>query len=141
MKDVMYENHGVGLAANQIGYGRRIFVMDVSKDQSKPEIFINPVIKKKAKEKLTQPEGCLSCPGELVEVKRPVYTTLSWFCPHGKEQYKTFYYLASRIIQHEMDHLNGKLITDKDFLEEAEKEKKELNESYQESVRQANERK
>ena len=141
MIDTMYRNNGIGLAANQVGYARRIFVMDVDPGKSKPQVFINPVIEKSAKEKLTEEEGCLSCSKQLVEVRRPVYVGLSWTCRHGKRQYKTFYYLASRIIQHEMDHLNGKLIIDKDFLEEAEKEKKELNESYQESVRQANERK
>ncbi len=141
MIDTMYRNNGIGLAANQVGYARRMFVMDVDPGKSKPQVFINPVIEKSAKEKLTEEEGCLSCPKQLVEVRRPVYVGLSWTCRHGKRQYKTFYYLASRIIQHEMDHLNGKLIIDKDFLEEAEKEKKELNESYQESVRQANERK
>ena len=141
MIDTMHRNKGIGLAANQVGYARRMFVMDVDPGKSKPQVFINPVIEKSAKEKLTEEEGCLSCPKHLVEVRRPIYVGLSWTCRHGKRQYKTFYYLASRIIQHEMDHLNGKLITDKDFLEEAEKEKKELNESYQESVRQANERK
>ena len=141
MIDVMKRHNGIGLAANQVGYARRIFVMDVSPGTSTPQVFINPVIEKRAKEKLTEEEGCLSCPRRLVEVRRPIYIGLSWTCRHGKKQYKTFYYLASRIIQHEMDHLNGKLIIDKDFLEEAEKEKEELNESYKESVRQANERK
>ena len=141
MIDVMKRHNGIGLAANQVGYARRIFVMDVSPGTSTPQVFINPVIEKRAKEKLTEEEGCLSCPRRLVEVRRPIYIGLSWTCRHGKKQYKTFYYLASRIIQHEMDHLNGKLIIDKDFLEEAEKEKEELNESYKESVRQAKERK
>ena len=141
MIDIMYRNNGIGLAANQVGYARRIFVMDVSPGTSTPQVFINPVIEKRAKEKLTEEEGCLSCPRRLVEVRRPIYIGLSWTCRHGKKQYKTFYYLASRIIQHEMDHLNGKLIIDKDFLEEAEKEKKALHESYQESVRQAQSRK
>jgi len=141
MIDVMKRHNGIGLAANQVGYARRIFVMDVSPGTSTPQVFINPVIEKRAKEKLTEEEGCLSCPRRLVEVRRPIYIGLSWTCRHGKKQYKTFYYLASRIIQHEMDHLNGKLIIDKDFLEEAEKEKKALHESYQESVRQAQSRK
>ena len=141
MIDVMKRHNGIGLAANQVGYARRIFVMDVSPGTSTPQVFINPVIEKRAKEKLTEEEGCLSCPRQLVEVRRPIYIGLSWTCRHGKKQYKTFYYLASRIIQHEMDHLNGKLIIDKDFLEEAEKEKKALHESYQESVRQAQSRK
>ena len=101
----------------------------------------NHAAEKVAKEKLTEKEGCLSCQKQLVEVRRPIYVGLKYFCRHGEEQYKTFYYLSSRVVQHEMDHLNGKLIIDKDFLEEAEKEKEELNESYKESVRQAKERK
>ena len=141
MIDTMHRHKGIGLAANQVGYARRMFVMDVDPGNSKPQVFINPVIEKLAKEKLTEEEGCLSCSKHLVKVRRPTYIDLSWTCRHGKRQYKTFNYLASRIIQHEMDHLNGKLIIDKDFLEEAEKEKKRLSESYQESVRQANERK
>jgi peptide deformylase len=112
MIDTMKRNNGIGLAANQVGYARRIFVMDVSPGKSKPQVFINPMIEKSAKEKLTEEEGCLSCPQKLVEVRRPIYVGLKWTCRHGKEQYKTFYYLASRIIQHEMDHLNGKLIID-----------------------------
>ena len=112
MIDIMYRNNGIGLAANQVGYARRMFVMDISPDKNKPMIFINPVIEKKAKERLTEEEGCLSCPTKLVEVRRPIYVGLKYFCRHGEEQYKTFYYLSSRVIQHEMDHLDGKLITD-----------------------------
>jgi len=103
---------GIGLAANQLGYVQRIFVMDVSNKRDKPQVFINPVIEKRAKEKLTEEEGCLSCPGKFVDVRRSTYVGLKWFCRHGKEQYKTFYRLPARIVQHEMDHLNGKLIID-----------------------------
>ena len=108
----MYEANGIGLAANQLGYVQRIFVMDVSNERNKPQVFINPVIEKRAKEKLTEEEGCLSCPGKFIDVKRSTYVGLKWFCRHGKEQYKTFYRLPARIVQHEMDHLNGKLIID-----------------------------
>ena len=112
MIDTMYRSNGIGLAANQVGYARRIFVMDTSTDHNSPKIFINPIIEKRAKEKLTEGEGCLSCPGKFIEVKRPIYVGLKWFCRHGKEQYKTFYHLPARVVQHEMDHLNGKLIID-----------------------------
>ena len=67
---------------------------------------------RKAKEKLTKEEGCLSCQKQLIKVRRPMYVGLKWFCRHGEEQYKTFYHLAARVVQHEMDHLNGKLIID-----------------------------
>jgi len=112
MIDIMYRNNGIGLAANQVGYARRIFVMDVSNDKNSPQIFVNPVIERKAIEKLTEEEGCLSCPKQLVKVRRPVYVGLKYFCKHGEEHYKTFYYMSSRVVQHEMDHLDGKLIID-----------------------------
>ena len=112
MVDIMYRNNGIGLAANQVGYARRIFVMDISNDKNSPQIFVNPVIKKKAIEKLTEEEGCLSCPNQFANVRRPIYVGLKWICRHGKEQYKTFYYLAGRVVQHEMDHLEGKLCID-----------------------------
>ena len=112
MIEEMYKNNGVGLAANQIGSSNKIFVIDVSNERNNPQVFINPVIKKQAKEKLTQEEGCLSCPGQLGNVRRPIYVALKWFCEHGKEQYKTFYNFPARVVQHEMDHLNGKLCID-----------------------------
>ena len=112
MIDTMYSNNGIGLAANQVGYARRIFVMDITPSKSNPMFFINPVIENKAKEKLTEEEGCLSCLKKLVKVKRHIYVGLKWFCRHGKEQYKTFYSLPARVIQHEIDHLDGKLIID-----------------------------
>ena len=112
MLDTMYRNNGIGLAANQVGYSRRIFVMDVGPSKSNPMFFINPVVEKRAKEKLTEEEGCLSCQKQLIKVKRPIYVGLKWFCRHGEEQYKTFYHLAALVVQHEMDHLNGKLIID-----------------------------
>ena len=112
MINVMYQERGIGLAANQVGYNRRIFVMDTSNERNNPKVFINPVVEKKAKEKLTEEEGCLSCPGSLIQVRRPIYVGLQWFCEHEKEQYKTFYHLPARVVQHEMDHLDGKLITD-----------------------------
>ena len=112
MIDTMYRNNGIGLAANQVGYARRMFVMDTSTDRNSPKIFINHVIEKRAKEKITEEEGCLSCPTRLVEVRRPQYVGLKWFCRHGEEQYKTFYHLPARVVQHEMDHLDAKLITD-----------------------------
>ena len=112
MIQTMYDNNGIGLAANQVGYNRKIFIMDISNEKNNPQIFINPVIEKQAKEKLTEGEGCLSCPGEFVDVKRPIYVGLSWVCEHGKKQYKTFYNFPAKVVQHEMDHLNGKLIID-----------------------------
>ena len=114
MIDIMYKNKGIGLAANQVGYARRMFVMDTSTDSNSPKIFINPVIEKRAKEKLTEEEGCLSCPNQFANVRRSIYLGLKWICRHGKEQYKTFYHLPARVVQHEMDHLEGRLCIDYD---------------------------
>jgi len=112
MIDTMYRNNGIGLAANQVGYARRIFVMDTSNDRDSSKIFINPTIERKAKNKITAEEGCLSCPNQFADVRRPEYVGLTWICRHGKKQYKTFYHLPARVVQHEMDHLEGKLIID-----------------------------
>ena len=112
MIKIMYQANGIGLAANQIGYNRRMFVMDTSNERNKPQTFINPVIRSKNNIKMIDIEGCLSCPGEEVKVKRSITVDLEWTCRHGKLQQKTFSYLPSRVVQHEMDHLNGKLITD-----------------------------
>ena len=112
MIKVMYQANGIGLAANQIGYNRRMFVMDTSNEKDSPQVFINPIVKSKNNIKMTDIEGCLSCPGEEVKVSRSMSINLEWTWRHGKHQHKTFYYLPSRVVQHEMDHLNGKLIID-----------------------------
>ena len=112
MINLMYQENGIGLAANQAGYNRKIFVMDVSNERNDPQVFINPVITTKNNIKMGDTEGCLSCPGEQVKVSRSISVNLEWQCEHGKDQHKTFYHLPSRVVQHEMDHLNGKLIID-----------------------------
>ena len=114
MIDTMYRNNGIGLAANQVGYARRIFVMDTSNDRDSSKIFINPTIERKAKNKITAEEGCLSCPNQFADVRRPEYVGLTWICRHGKKQYKTFYHLPARVVQHEIDHLEGRLCIDYD---------------------------
>ena len=112
MINLMYQENGIGLAANQAGYNRQMFVMDVSNERNDPQVFINPVITTKNNIKMGDMEGCLSCPGEQVKVSRSISVNLEWQCEHGKDQHKTFYHLPSRVVQHEMDHLNGKLIID-----------------------------
>ena len=112
MIKLMYQANGIGLAANQVGYNRRMFVMDTSNEKDKPQVFINPVIKSKNNLKMSNGEGCLSCPNEEVKVNRSVSVNLEWMCRHGESQHKTFYYLPCVVVQHEMDHLSGKLITD-----------------------------
>ena len=110
----MHKNNGIGLAANQIGSSARIFVIH----STEPEIFINPIIKKMSEETLTQEEGCLSCPGKFADVKRSIRVKLWYYDKNGIEYRKTFYDLKARIVQHEMDHLNGKLCIDSPILRE-----------------------
>jgi peptide deformylase len=112
MINLMYQERGIGLAANQAGYNRRMFVMDVSNEKDKPQVFINPVITAKNNIKSKDIEGCLSCPAKEVKVSRSISVNLEWMCEHGEKQHKTFYYLPCRVVLHEMDHLNGKLIID-----------------------------
>jgi peptide deformylase len=112
MTKAMYNNHGIGLAAVQVGYHRRIFVMDCTRYQDNPEAFINPEILERSDETLTDYEGCLSAPGKQAEVKRHLRIVLKYQDDKGEEQRKTFYDLRARCIQHEMDHLNGKLCID-----------------------------
>ena len=112
MTKAMYNNHGIGLAAVQVGYHRRIFVMDCTRYQDSPEAFINPEILERSDETLTDYEGCFSAPGKQAEVKRHLRIVLKYQNDKGEEQRKTFYNLRARCIQHEMDHLNGKLCID-----------------------------
>ena len=113
MISLMYQENGIGLADNQVGYDRRIFVIDTSNEKDNPQVFINPVITAKNIVKIGDIEGCLSCPGKEVKVSRSMSVNLKWMCEHGEEQHKTFYHLPGRVVQHEMDHLNGKLIIDR----------------------------
>ena len=115
MIKVTYQANGIGLAANQIVYYKRMFVMDTSNEKDSPQVFINPILRSKNNIKMTNMEGCLSCPGEDVKVKRSITVNLEWTCRHGKSQHKTFSYLPSRVVQHEMDHLDGKLIIDENI--------------------------
>ena len=112
MYKAMYQHHGIGLAAIQVGYQKRMFVMDCSRSQSKEKVFINPKILEKSNETLCDNEGCLSAPGKTGEVRRNIRIVLMYQDENGKEEKKTFYNLEARCIQHEMDHLDGKLCID-----------------------------
>ena len=90
MIKIMYQANGIGLAANQIGYNRRMFVMDTSNERNKPQTFINPIVKSKNNIKMSDIEGCLSCPGEEVKVSRSLSVNLEWKCEHGKINIKHF---------------------------------------------------
>lgn len=110
MFESMYEAHGVGLAAPQIGIGRRIAVIDVTfkEDPNAKLVLINPEIIH-TEGKHTQSEGCLSIPDFRENVSRPNKVTVRAQDVHGKVYEKTGEELLARAFLHETDHLNGKL--------------------------------
>ena len=108
MVETMYANQGIGLAAPQIGVAKRISVMDAGDGLLK---MINPVILKKKGASLLE-EGCLSVPGRQVEIERAEELSVSFLDEGGKRTTKSLKGLSARAVQHEIDHLNGKLIID-----------------------------
>ena len=115
MLDLMYEDQGVGLAANQIDLPYRLFVMNLESDPAAEEhehIFINPVISKRLG-MVEAEEGCLSLPEIYADVKRPEKIILSAYGLDGKELRYELEGLAARAAQHETDHLDGVLFIDR----------------------------
>lgn len=115
MLETMYAAPGRGLAAPQVGVHQRVFVMDATWKEGKPApmVFVNPEILVQADTVVTQPEGCLSIPDQLIDVTRPDAVTLRWQSLDGAVQEDEFSGFAAACIQHEIDHLDGVLITDK----------------------------
>lgn len=113
MYDSMYEHNGVGLAANQIGYDLNLFVIDIThtEEADEPAEFVNGKIIDSCGES-SYSEGCLSIPGVEFEIKRPEFITLEYQKLDGSKHTKEFGGYYARAIQHEVDHLNGKLIVD-----------------------------
>ena len=114
MLDTMYAANGIGLAAIQIGFPKRIIVMDLSKDPDKkePKYFVNPVIKNKNSEKSIYEEGCLSVPNQFAEIERPSKCDVEYLDYDGKKKLIHAEGLLATCIQHEMDHLEGILFID-----------------------------
>lgn len=119
MFETMYAEHGIGLAAPQIGENINLFVMDAGRiSPINPEeriprkiCMINPTITNKSGI-ITFEEGCLSCPELLVEVERSENIIVESFDPEGKPQVHKLTELEAICTQHEMDHLKGILLTD-----------------------------
>ena len=114
MLEAMYEAPGIGLAAPQVGVSRRLIVLDVSeKDGEKnPIVMVNPEIVRLADERKTYEEGCLSIPDVKVEIERPAGLTVRFFDREGHLQQLAADGLLATAIQHEVDHLDGRLIID-----------------------------
>ena len=112
--ETMYNSKGIGLAAVQVGVLKRILVIDVSsKDEKKtPMSFINPVIRKFSDETSIYEEGCLSIPDTFIEIERPKTCEVEYIDLDGKKKNFKCEGLLSTCIQHEINHLDGKLIID-----------------------------
>lgn len=111
MTYTMYHEKGIGLAAIQVDVPLRVIVMDLSEEKNDPKVLINPTIQPQAARQ-TFEEGCLSVPGIFDEVERAKTITVSAFDVHGDEYCREVSGLESACIQHEIDHLNGKLFVD-----------------------------
>ena len=111
MFQTMYEAPGIGLAASQVDVHQRFMVIDVSEEKQQPLVFINPQITAKAGEQVYQ-EGCLSVPGIFADVTRADSISVCYLDRHGQAQELQANGLLAVCIQHEMDHLDGKLFVD-----------------------------
>lgn len=111
MADTMYDAHGVGLAAPQIGVPKRVIIVDTAEEEQELIELINPEIVKSSGEQLG-PEGCLSIPGINGDVKRFEKVTVKGLDRDGHEVTIKAEGFLARVFQHEIDHLNGILFTD-----------------------------
>ncbi len=111
MFETMYEEQGVGLAATQVDVHRRLFVADCSEDQNEPLVFINPEIIE-AEGHFKNDEGCLSFPGVYAKVERAEKITVTALDKNGERFSRSAEGLLAICIQHEIDHLDGKLFVD-----------------------------
>ena len=118
MFETMYDAPGIGLAATQVDVHKRLLVADVTADKSEPHVLINPEIIEKDGVTTTE-EGCLSVPGYYEEVKRAEHIRVRFLDRHGKQVELETEGLLAVCIQHEMDHLDGKLFVD--YLSEAKR--------------------
>ena len=122
--DTMYNSNGIGLAAVQVGILKRVLVVDVSsKDEKKqPIALINPVIKNFSTDMSVYEEGCLSIPETFIEIERPKICEVEYIDENGSKKNLKCDGLLSICVQHEINHLDGKLIIDhlsklkKDFI-------------------------
>lgn len=109
-KETMYAADGVGLAAPQVGKNLRLIAIDI---EGEPLVMVNPQITKKSWLRATDGEGCLSVPKIYGPVKRHKKITVKFIDEKGKQQKNIYRDLAARVIQHEVDHLDGVLFIDK----------------------------
>lgn len=115
MLATMYAAPGIGLAAPQVGVGKRLIVLDCVKEdgaEPRPLVMFNPEITAVSDSRSVYDEGCLSIPDIYAEVERPAEATIRWMDRDGGLQEETFDGLWATCVQHEIDHLDGKLFID-----------------------------
>ncbi|MEH6355750.1 MAG: peptide deformylase [Marinobacter sp.] len=112
MFETMYDAPGIGLAASQVNVHQQIIVMDLSEDKSEPRVFINPKIEILDGDLEAMQEGCLSVPGFYEDVERIEHCLIKALDRNGEAFEIEARGLLAVCIQHEMDHLNGKLFVD-----------------------------
>lgn len=115
MLETMYEAPGIGLAAPQVGIMQRVIVLDCVKSENekpRPLVMYNPRVVAVSDELNVYEEGCLSIPEQYADVTRPAEVDVAWLDRDGNEQTEHFAGLWATCVQHEIDHLNGKLFID-----------------------------
>jgi peptide deformylase len=119
MIDTMYDAHGIGLAAIQVGVDRRVLVIDLQEEEGEdgkpirnPRAYINPEVIEVSEELSVYNEGCLSIPEQYAEVARPVSCRVRWLDETGAAHEALLEGLLATCMQHEIDHLNGILFID-----------------------------
>ena len=115
MLQTMYDAPGIGLAAPQVGVLQRLIVLDCVKDDdtpARPLVMLNPRVLAVSDDTSTYEEGCLSIPEQFAEVERPAEVEVAWLDLDGRELREGFGWLWATCVQHEIDHLEGKLFID-----------------------------
>ncbi len=118
MIETMYYANGIGLSAVQVGVLKRLFVCEIPEYHDAPFVLINPVIKLSAAKNAAYKEGCLSIPHVQIEIERSKTVVIEYLDLDGKPRTLTESELPAICLQHEIDHLDGKLIIDKLISEE-----------------------
>jgi peptide deformylase len=113
MKELMGDANGVGLAGNQVGTLQRVFVFQPEGEGEDSRAVVNPVLAKTAEVKLSDTEGCLSMQGVTIPIERPSKVTIEGKDENGEDVKLELEERDARVVQHELDHLDGILILDR----------------------------
>jgi len=112
MLETMYDAGGIGLAATQVGIPKQLIVMDLSEERNQPKVLVNPRVTALTDERRGHEEGCLSVPDFKAEVSRPTHIRVQAWDLDGQSLEFQPQGLEAVCIQHEVDHLQGKLFVD-----------------------------